>query len=159
MEKAAQNAPPASGVVMDVEQIKQMLPHRYPFLLVDRILEMVPGESCRGLKNVTGNEEFFNGHFPGRPLMPGVLIVEAMAQVCGLLGYASEEDPESKLLLFAGIDKARFKVQVVPGDQLIMDVRIVARKMSIAVFDAVAKVDGKIAARGELRMAMVPRNV
>jgi 3-hydroxyacyl-[acyl-carrier-protein] dehydratase len=143
--------------MMYLEEIKLYLPHRYPFLLVDRILELEPGTRCKALKNVTGNEEFFNGHFPGRPIMPGVLIVEAMAQSCAVLAYSIESDPESKFLLFAGIDKARFKTPVVPGDQLIMDVEFLSRRLSIAVFRAYSRVDGKIVAQGELRMALTER--
>jgi 3-hydroxyacyl-[acyl-carrier-protein] dehydratase len=141
--------------MMYLDEIKLYLPHRYPFLLIDRILELEPGVSCKALKNVTGNEEFFSGHFPGRPIMPGVLIVEAMAQACGILAYSVEPNPESKFLLFAGIDKTRFKVPVVPGDQLIMDVEVHNRKMNIAVFQAAARVDGKIVCLGELRMALI----
>jgi 3-hydroxyacyl-[acyl-carrier-protein] dehydratase len=143
--------------MMYLEEIKLYLPHRYPFLLVDRILELEPGVSCKALKNVTGNEQFFNGHFPERPLMPGVLMVEAMAQTCGILAYSVEQDPQSKFLLFAGIDKIRFKVPVVPGDQLIMDVELVSRKMNVAVFQAASRVDGKIVCQGELRMALIDR--
>lgn len=147
--------PEESGTAMDLEQIKRWLPHRYPFLLIDRILEMKPGETCRALKNVTGNEEFFNGHFPGRPIMPGVLIVEAMAQTCGMLAYSTEPNPADKSLLFAGIDKARFKSLVIPGDQLIIDVEIVNRRLNLVVFRAFARVDGKVVSQGELRMALI----
>jgi 3-hydroxyacyl-[acyl-carrier-protein] dehydratase len=143
--------------MMYLEEIKSYLPHRYPFLLVDRILELEPGISCKAIKNVTGNEDFFNGHFPGRPIMPGVLIVEAMAQTCGILAYSVEQAPETKFLLFAGIDKTRFKAQVVPGDQLVMDVEWLSRKLNVTVFQATARVDGKVAAQGELRMALIER--
>ena len=142
---------------MYVEEIRLYLPHRYPFLLVDRILELEPGVRCKGLKNVTANEEFFSGHFPGRAIMPGVLIVEAMAQVCGILAYSVEEDPESKFLLFAGIDKARFKSPVMPGDQLIMDVELISRRLNMTVFQAYSRVDGKVVSQGELRMALIER--
>ena len=145
--------------MMLLEEIKLYLPHRYPFLLIDRILELEPGVSCKALKNVTGNEEFFSGHFPGRPIMPGVLIVEAMAQACGILAYSVEENPETKFLLFAGIDKTRFKSQVVPGDQLIMDVEIQGRRLNMAVFQVSARVDGKVVSQGELRMALIERPV
>ena len=147
--------PEESGTAMDLEQIKRWLPHRYPFLLIDRVLELKPGERCRALKNVTGNEEFFNGHFPGKPIMPGVLIVEAMAQTCGMLAYSMEPNPEKKWLLFAGIDKARFKSQVIPGDQLIIDVEIVNRRLNLVVFRATARVEGKVVSQGELRMALI----
>jgi len=144
--------------MMYLPEIRNYLPHRYPFLLVDRVLELEPGVSCKALKNITGNEEFFAGHFPQRPLMPGVLIIEAMAQTCGLLAFSIEDNPEEKWLLFAGIDKARFKAPVVPGDQLIMDVEMVSRRLSMTVFQTYARVDGKVVAQGELRMALIERN-
>ena len=143
--------------MMYLEEIKLYLPHRYPFLLIDRILELEPGVRCKALKNVTGNEEFFSGHFPQRAIMPGVLIVEAMAQSCGILAYSVDDDPASKWLLFAGIDKARFKTPVVPGDQLIMDVELISRRLNMTVFQAYTRVDGKVVAQGELRMALIER--
>ena len=142
---------------MYIEEIRRYLPHRYPFLLVDRVLELEPGVRCKALKNVTGNEEFFSGHFPQLPIMPGVLLVEAMAQACGLLAFSVEADPASKVLLFAGIDKTRFKSRVVPGDQLIMDVELTGRKLGMTTFQAYTRVDGKVVAQGELRMAMLER--
>jgi 3-hydroxyacyl-[acyl-carrier-protein] dehydratase len=116
--------------MMDIKEILNTLPHRYPFLLVDRIEKMVPGQEIVGLKNVTMNEPFFVGHFPGNPIMPGVLIIEAMAQVGGVLAYqSSTEDPAGTVLYFMGIDKARFRKPVVPGDQLRMHLTMI-RQMS-----------------------------
>ena len=107
--------------MLSIEEIKKIIPHRYPFLLVDKVLEMKPGESCIGIKNVSINEPFFQGHFPNKPLMPGVLIVEAMAQV-GAIALMSLDENKDKLAVFAGIDKIRFKKQVVPGDTLRIEV-------------------------------------
>ena len=138
-----------------LQDIKKMLPHRYPFLLIDRILELEDGKRCKSLKNVTGNEAFFEGHFPGDPVMPGVLIVEALAQTCGIAAFAQETDPHLKLLLFAGIDKARFKRQVVPGDQLIMEAEVLSRKLNLWVFHGRAFVDGQLAAQADIRVATI----
>jgi len=140
--------------VYDVRKIMELLPHRYPFLLVDRIVELVPGEKVVGLKNVTVNEPFFQGHFPGAPIMPGVLIVEAMAQTGGLLAHSilGREGPGS-LILFTGIDKVRFRRQVVPGDQLVMEVRLLKHRSNVMKMSGSATVDGTLAAEGELTAA------
>lgn len=140
-----------------LEDIKKMLPHRYPLLLVDRVIELEEGKRCKAIKNVTANEEFFQGHFPGNAVMPGVLIVEALAQACGIAAFALEPDVQDKWLLFAGIDKARFKRPVVPGDQLILEAEYVAHKMNIWVFTTKATVDGKLAASAEIRVATIPK--
>lgn len=139
--------------MLDSQEIQQILPHRYPFLLVDRIVEMEEGIRAVGIKNVTINEEFFNGHFPGYPVMPGVLIVEALAQVGGVAMLAKEEN-KGKLALFAGIDKCRFKRQVKPGDQLRLEVEIIRLKGSIGKGKGVATVDGELVCEAELMFAI-----
>ena len=143
--------------VLEYEDIKRMLPHRYPFLLLDRVLELEEGKRCKALKNVTGNETFFLGHFPGLPVMPGVLIVEAMAQACGIAAFALEPNVNDKWLLFAGIEKARFKRPVVPGDQLIIEAEFLAHKMNLWSFSVRATVDGKIVAQAEIRTATISK--
>lgn len=140
---------------MNVNEIKNYLPHRYPFLLVDRVVECVEGERLTAIKNVTCNEPFFNGHFPTQPVMPGVLIIEALAQATGLLGFRTmgEEPRAGVLYMLVGVDKARFKQQVVPGDQLVLSVELKNRKGIIWVFDAKATVEGKVVASAELMCA------
>ncbi len=137
---------------MDINKVLRLLPHRYPFLLIDRVLEFEKDARLLALKNVTYNEPFFNGHFPIQPVMPGVLIVEAMAQATGLL--AMESNPETvnptTIYLFVGIDKARFKQQVEPGDQLQIEVRQTKMKRGIGFFDCSASVDGKVVATAEI---------
>jgi 3-hydroxyacyl-[acyl-carrier-protein] dehydratase len=141
--------------ILTIEQIQALLPHRYPFLLVDRIIENVPGERATGLKNVTVNEPFFQGHFPGRPIMPGVLIVEAMAQVGGIV-LLQMADLKDKLSLFAGIDKVRFRRPVVPGDQLVMTVELLCIKQKrFGKMQARAEVDGQLVSEGELMFSLV----
>jgi len=137
---------------MDIERIMELLPHRYPFLLVDRVIEFAKSERLVGIKNVTFNEPYFTGHFPVKPIMPGVLIIEALAQCTGLLAMESEPDelPKNSLYYFVGIDNARFKRPVVPGDQLRMEVDFIKRKRSIWVFNGVATVDGQIVASAEI---------
>ncbi len=143
--------------MIDVVEIQSILPHRYPFLLVDRILEFEPGQRIVGLKNVTINEEFFQGHFPGKPVMPGVLIVEAMAQVGGVLLLREIEDRDSKLVYFMGIDGARFRKPVVPGDQIRFEVEILKRKSSTCKLQGKAFVDGALVAEAVILSAMVDR--
>ncbi len=137
---------------MDIHQILEHLPHRYPFLLVDRVLECTPGERILALKNVTINEPFFVGHFPRHPVMPGVLIVEALAQTAALLSFQSmESKPDSNsVYYFVGIDGARFKRPVVPGDQLQMEVTFQRQMRGIWKFSGVARVDGQVASEAEL---------
>ena len=146
---------PAASSVLTIEQIQALLPHRYPFLLIDRILENEPGKRAVGLKNVTVNEPFFQGHFPGRPIMPGVLIVEAMAQVGGII-MLQTADMKDKLSLFAGIDKVRFRRPVVPGDRLVMTVELLwIKKRRFGKMQARAEVDGQLASEGELMFSLV----
>ncbi|NOU95065.1 3-hydroxyacyl-ACP dehydratase FabZ [Paenibacillus sp. LMG 31456] len=139
--------------MLDATQIQEIIPHRHPFLLVDRILEMEPGVRATGLKNVTINEPFFAGHFPSYPVMPGVLIVEALAQV-GSVAMLSLEANRGKLGFFAGINDFRFRGQVVPGDTLILEVTITRLKGPIGKGQAVAKVGDKVVAEGELMFAL-----
>ncbi|GAX89642.1 3-hydroxyacyl-ACP dehydratase FabZ [Effusibacillus lacus] len=139
--------------MLNIDQIKQIIPHRYPFLLVDRILELEIGKKATGIKNVTANEPFFPGHFPDYPVMPGVLIIEAMAQV-GAVVILSMEENKGKLAFFAGIDNVRFRQQVRPGDTLHMEVEIVTMKRSIGKGKAVAKVGGKVVCEAELMFAL-----
>lgn len=138
---------------MDINEIMKVIPHRYPFLLVDRILEFEPGKKAVGIKNVSANEPFFQGHFPGFPVMPGVLIIEAMAQV-GAIAVLSMPGMEKKLALFAGIDGARFRRQIVPGDQIRLEVEMLKFKGPIGKGRGVATVDGQIAASADLMFAL-----
>jgi 3-hydroxyacyl-[acyl-carrier-protein] dehydratase len=141
--------------IMDVREIRNYLPHRYPFLLVDRVLELTEGESIRCIKNVTVNEPFFTGHFPEVPIMPGVLIVEAMAQAAGILGFRTmgKTIESGTTYLFAAIENARFKRQVEPGDQLELNVKIVSAKRGIWKFECVATVDGQVASTATIMCA------
>ena len=141
---------------MDIHEILKHLPHRYPMLLIDRVLEVVPGERIVALKNVSINEPFFPGHYPHHPVMPGVLVVEALAQVAALLSFNTMGDKhdEESVYYFVGIDGARFKRPVGPGDQLILEVSIQATKRGIWKYAAQAKVEGKVAAEAELMCTM-----
>jgi 3-hydroxyacyl-[acyl-carrier-protein] dehydratase len=142
--------------MMDIHQILKLLPHRYPILLVDRVLDLQLGKSIRAIKNVTINEPFFTGHFPHRPVMPGVLMLEAMAQTAALLSFAAEgAAPDNKsVIYFAGIDAARFKRPVEPGDQLVMDVTLERSRAGIYKFKGVARVGEEIACEAELMCTM-----
>jgi 3-hydroxyacyl-[acyl-carrier-protein] dehydratase len=141
-----------SGQQMDIHAILESLPHRYPFLLVDRVLSVDPGKSIVALKNVTINEPFFPGHYPHHPVMPGVLIIEAMAQVAALLSFQTmpSKPDEKSVYYFAGIDGARFKRPVTPGDQLIIKVELTRSMRGVFKFQAMAEVDGQLAAQAEL---------
>ncbi len=144
-------------MMMTIHEIMKLLPHRYPMLLVDRILELESGKRIVGLKNVTANEQFFQGHFPGAPVMPGVLIVEAMAQCGAVLFLRDLPDREKKLFLFGGVDKARFRRPVLPGDQLIMEIDVLQRRAGTVRLRGVARVDGKVVAEAEMLSVMVDR--
>ena len=141
---------------MDIHEILEYLPHRYPFLLVDRVLDVVPGERITALKNVTINEPFFPGHYPHHPVMPGVLVIEALAQTAAILSFKTmgNKSSENEVYYFVGIDNARFKRPVSPGDQLIFEVALTANKRGIWKFSAVARVDGQVAAEADLICAV-----
>ncbi|MEZ5612335.1 MAG: 3-hydroxyacyl-ACP dehydratase FabZ [Rhodocyclaceae bacterium] len=144
---------------IEIHEILEYLPHRYPFLLVDRVLELEEGKRVLAVKNVTMNEPFFQGHFPNNPVMPGVLIIEAMAQAAAVLSFKTmDTKPDAdSVVYFAGIDAVRFKRPVVPGDQLMMEVHIVRNMRNIWKYQGVAKVDGEVAAEAELMCALKSR--
>ncbi|HEY4706819.1 MAG TPA: 3-hydroxyacyl-ACP dehydratase FabZ [Thermodesulfobacteriota bacterium] len=144
------------AVTIDIKEIMNILPHRYPFLLIDRILELDPGKRARGLKNVTINEPFFNGHFPGHPIMPGVLLVEAMAQVGGVLAFKSA-DVTNKVVYFMGIDKARFRKPVLPGDAVEFELNVTRSRGTIWAFKGEAFVAGNLVAEAELLATIVEK--
>lgn len=141
---------------MDVTEIQKVIPHRYPFLLVDRIIELTDEGKIVGLKNVTINEEFFNGHFPGHPVMPGVLILEAMAQIGGIF-MLTKSDQMGKLAYFTAIDNARFRRPVVPGDQLRIEVQFMKARSKIGIIQGKAFVGDQLAAEADLMFALVDR--
>lgn len=140
---------------MNIDEIKEYLPQRYPFLLVDRVVEIHLNESIIAYKNVTVNEDFFQGHFPDKPIMPGVLIIEALAQAAGVLGFKSQEKKpkDGYLYYFVGADKVRLKRPVVPGDRLMLEARIVTGKRGIYKFDCTASVDGQLVGSAEIMCA------
>lgn len=145
--------------MLDINEIMKILPHRYPFLLVDKIVEMEVGKSIVGIKNVSVNEPFFPGHFPGHPVMPGVLIIEAMAQVACILAIkSSDESVRSKVTYFASIDNARFRKPVVPGDQLRLEIEATGCKRGIWIFSAKAFVEGKLVTEAELKATFADKN-
>ena len=144
-------------MVYGIQEIMKILPHRYPFLLVDRIIELEPAKRIVGLKNVTINEQFFQGHFPGAPVMPGVLILEAMAQVGGILIYPDLPDKDQKLIYFTGVEDARFRRPVVPGDQLRIEMEFVSRRKQFGKVKGRVTVDGKLAAEAIVWFAIADR--
>jgi len=143
--------------MMNVIDIMKKLPHRYPFLLVDRIIAMEPNVSITGIKNVTINEPFFQGHFPGQPIMPGVLIIEAMAQVGGVLAFSTATDAKS--VFFMSIEKAKFRKPVVPGDQLKMELRVTHQRGNVWKLSGVAKVDDKVVAEADLTAMLTNQEI
>lgn len=140
--------------MLNKEEIKNIIPQREPFLMIDEVEQYIPGESCTAYKNVSKDEYYFKGHFPGNPIMPGVLIVEALAQT-GAVAILSMEENKGKNALFGGIDKLRFKKQVIPGDRLKLEVKIIKRKGPIGIGEAIASIEGKVAVKGELTFAIV----
>lgn len=144
--------------MMDIKEIQKLLPHRYPFLLVDRIIELVPATKAVGIKNVTMNEEFFRGHFPDQPIMPGVLIIEALAQVAGILAFKTG-GAVGKAVYFMSIERAKFRKPVVPGDQLRLDVSILQHRGNVWKFSGNALVEDKIAAEAEFTAMVTDREI
>jgi len=157
--EAATEAPAAANTGMEIGDILKILPHRYPFLLIDRVIELVRMKSIVALKNVTITEPFFQGHFPEKPIMPGVLIVEAIAQAGGLLLLTEVPNRDEMLMVFTGIEKARFRRPVVPGDQLRIEVAVKAWRITAARLEGKAYVDGKVACEATVTCRLVPRNV
>ena len=144
-------------MTFNIQEIMDFLPHRYPFLLIDRVVEFEPAKRLVAIKNVTMNEPFFQGHFPGLPIMPGVLVIEAMAQAGAIIMMTEIPDRETKLAVFTGIEKAKFRRQVTPGDQLRIEVDVLAFKSRVGRMEAKALVDGKVACQATLTCAIVPR--
>lgn len=146
-----------NNTVADINEILRALPHRYPFLLVDRIVEIEPGKRIVGIKNVTINEQFFVGHFPGAPVMPAVLIIESMAQVSGVLMYKDLPEREKKLIFFTGIESAKFRRPVLPGDQLRIEMELLRRRKNFGKMNGKALVEGKLVAEAVVQFAIVDR--
>ncbi len=145
-------------ICMNIQQIMEFLPHRYPFLLIDRVIEMEDRKRIVALKNVTYNEPFFTGHFPGAPIMPGVLMVEAMAQAGGVLLFNSLEDKESQLAVLLGVDKCRFRKLVRPGDQLVIEVNVLRLRSRVGKMASKTLVDGEVVAEAEITFSLVDKS-
>ena len=144
-------------MMMNLEEIKKILPHRYPFLLVDRVLEVQKGKYCKALKNISGNEEVFQGHFPSQAVLPGVMIIEALAQTAGIVIHSGKEEASSsEIVFFAGIDKAKFRIPVVPGDQLVLETNLINQRRNFWVFEGKASVEDKLAAQAEIKLMLQP---
>ena len=144
-------------MMMNLEEIKKILPHRYPFLLVDRVLEVQKGKYCKALKNISGNEEVFQGHFPSQAVLPGVMIIEALAQTAGIVIHSGKKDAaSSEIVFFAGIDKAKFRIPVVPGDQIVLETSLTNQRRNFWVFEGKASVDNKLAAQAEIKLMQQP---
>ncbi len=148
-----------NNCIIDIQEILSLLPHRYPFLLVDKVIAMEKGKSIVAVKNTTINEPYFQGHFPSYPVMPGVLILEALAQAGGILAYKTEEedDLKNKLTYFMGIDKARFRKPILPGSVIILNVELIKRKQSVWIFHGRAEVEGKLCAEADLMASFLPK--
>ncbi len=143
--------------MMTINEIMKLLPHRYPFLLVDRIVDLKPGESALGIKNVTINEPFFQGHFPGQPIMPGVLVIEAMAQVAGVMAFSS--GMEGRSVYFMSIDNAKFRRPIVPGDQVMMEIKVLKQRGNVWKFSGTATVEGKLVSEAEFTAMVTDREI
>ena len=144
-------------MMISLEEIKKILPHRYPFLLIDRVLEIKKGKYCKALKNISANEEVFQGHFPSQAVLPGVMIVEALAQTAGIVIHSGKiDDSSSDIVFFAGIDKAKFRIPVIPGDQLLLETNLINQRRNFWVFEAKASVDEKLAAQAEIKLMLQP---
>ena len=144
---------------LDIHKVMELLPHRYPFLMIDRVNEFEEGKSLTAIKNVTINEPFFQGHFPDQPIMPGVLVLEAMAQATGLLAFSSMGDAhKSKLYMLVGIDKVRFRGQVVPGDQLVLNISLKRNMRGIGMYQCEARINGDVVAEAEMMCSAQDRN-
>ena len=142
-------------MMMNIEEIKKILPHRYPFLLVDRVLEVQKGKYCKALKNISANEELFQGHFPSQAVLPGVIIVEALAQTAGIGIHSDKEDASSnEIVFFAGIDKPKFSLPVIPGDQLVLETSMINQRRNFWVFEGKASVDDKLAVQAEIKLML-----
>jgi len=142
-------------MMMTLEEIKNILPHRYPFLLVDRVIEINKGKYCKALKNISANEEIFQGHFPNHAVLPGVMIIEALAQTAGIVIHSGKDKNSSnEIVFFAGIDKAKFRIPVIPGDQLLLETNLINQRRNFWVFEGKASVDDKLAAQAEIKLML-----